>query len=385
MVEGGAQRVVWSLYDRLDRSRFEAVLIAGTETGAEGVLSSVASRPDAVTWEPALMRDANPRQDARAVMRLAQLFRRLRPDIVHTHTSKAGFVGRMAARLARVPTIIHTPHGHIYAPGSEIAGVPDGFRRRCFLAAERVAARWTDCLTTLTDAEREESIALGLCTRERSRTINNGVASDFASVDPAERARVREELGIPQSIPVAMSVGRLDSVKGHVYFVDAAAIVAKDVPDAVCVLVGSGSEEEVLRRRAAELRLGERLIFLGRRTDVGRLLCAADVFVLPSLYEGFGLAAAEAMAAGLPVVGTRVGGLPEVVVDGETGFLVPPKSAEALAVPVVRLMRDVSLRSKLGEAGRRRFRLLFTAQRMVQAFEGLYTECLDRKGRRGQS
>jgi glycosyltransferase involved in cell wall biosynthesis len=212
----------------------------------------------------------------------------------------------------------------------------------------------------------------------------NGVPSDFACTDPAARGQVRREFGIPPASPVVISVGRLDSVKGHIYLVEAAARVREAVPNARFLLVGSGPEESRLRRRAAELNMGDGLIFAGLRHDVARLLAAADVAVLPSLYEGFGLAAVEAMAAGMPVVGTRVGGLPEVIVDGETGLLVPPASPEGMAEAVIRLCRDADLRRRLGDAGRERHAQRFTLDRMIREFENIYGECLGGRKRFGQ-
>jgi glycosyltransferase involved in cell wall biosynthesis len=204
--------------------------------------------------------------------------------------------------------------------------------------------------------------------------VYNGVPLDFSR--GADGESVRREFGISPSVPLMVSVGRLGSVKGHIHYVDAAEHVLDEIPEARFLLAGSGAEEESLRREAAEHDLGDRFIFAGRRDDVADILSASDVVVVPSLYEGFGLVAVEAMAAGRPVIGTRVGGLPEVIDDGSTGILVEPASPEQLATAIIRFCNDPELRDRMGQSGQKRYRRLFTRSRMIREFASVYEQSL---------
>ncbi|MBS3762565.1 MAG: glycosyltransferase family 4 protein, partial [Planctomycetes bacterium] len=358
------------------------VLISGTDGRAEGILAEARNSRQEIQWEPDLCRRLHPLMDVSALAGLVKRIRAEKPDIVHTHTSKAGFLGRLAARIAGVPGVLHTPHGHIYASRSNIRGVPDrGPLKNLLLASERFVGRWTDVLTTLSEAERRESIELGLSTKANTRVVHNGVPKDFAA--GCERQEVRREFGVSDSAPVVISVGRLSPVKGHKYFVEAASRVLKKVPEAHFWLVGDGPERDTILRQARQLQLGENFVLTGRRDDVPALLSAADISVVPSLYEGFGLVAVEAMAAGLPVVGSRVGGLAEVISDGKTGLLVEPKSSAHLAQAIIKLLSSKELRKQFGQAGRQRHLRCFTLERMIQKFETVYEECLNRNGKRG--
>lgn len=207
-------------------------------------------------------------------------------------------------------------------------------------------------------------------------TIYNGIEPREYRSDHRAREVIRRELGLTEGRPVLGTVGNLYPVKGHVYLVRAMAAVAAKRPDAVCLILGRGQLLEQLRHTATELGIDHHVMFLGFREDVPALLRAMDIFVLPSLSEGLSLALLEAMAAGKAVVATNVGGNPEVVLDRQTGLLVPSEDAPALADAILLLLRDPALAERLGESGRIRVDKEFSVTAMAQRYDALYGELL---------
>jgi glycosyltransferase involved in cell wall biosynthesis len=297
---------------------------------------------------PALVREPAPGRDVRAVVALARLLRRERPGIVHTHTSKAGFVGRLAARLAGTPAIIHQPHGHIFY----------GYYGRAvtafYVALERVAARWSDRLVTLTDREIEEHLALGIGRRAQFVTVPSGVPTAELRARAPGRAAARAALGLPADAFVVAALGRLVPVKGFDLLVEAIPAVVAAVPGTHALVIGDGPEEATLASLAERLGVRSRVRLHGPSSDVAAILAAADVLAAPSRNEGMGRALVEAMALGVPVVGTDVGGIPSVVGDDEAGRLIPPDDVPALAAALIELGSDPDLRAKLAEVARER-------------------------------
>ena len=405
LVPGGAQQVACSLFERLSRGasergeRFEPILI----TGPEGFESPGDARRGPVLVVRHLRREVRLLEDVLAVVELARLFRRYGVDLVHTHTSKAGVVGRLAARLAGVGAVVHTPHGHIYAPGARIQSVPHRqLLRTGFLWAERLAGRCGALLVTLTEAEARETVALGLAPADRVFCVPNGVEAEVFAQRPAVRRvrALRRELGLPARARVIISVGRLSRVKGHRVLVEALAelVCGEDGPlgraglepaargDLHLLLVGEGPERGALAKQARSLGVAQRVHFAGRRgrEEVAALLHTAAVFVLPSYYEGFGIAVLEAQAAGLPVVASDVGGVREVLAGGRTGLLVPPGDARALAQAVGRVLGDRALARRLARRGQKRVAEEFAVERMVERYRAVYRRALGLAGEGGR-
>lgn len=317
---------------------------------------------------PALVRDPAPGRDLRALLQVARLLRRERPQILHTHTSKAGLLGRWAGRALRVPWIVHTPHGHVFY------GYFGSLRTRVFVGLERTGARCCHRIVSLTDRETEESLALRIGRPEQYRTIPSGVPLDaFMRPPGGSRERVRQELGIPAGALVALSVGRLEPIKGFDILLAAWAQLAAPRPS--LLLAGDGAERPRLEALVAAGSCGDRVRFLGARDDVPALLAAADLFVLASRNEGMGRAFVEAMAAGLPVIGTDVGGVRTFVRDGENGFLVPPEDPTALARAVSRIATLApAARQALGAAGRTTVVPAYSEDTMVARILEVYDE-----------
>jgi glycosyltransferase involved in cell wall biosynthesis len=296
-----------------------------------------------------------PVADLTALAELVRLIRAERPAIVHTHTSKAGFIGRLAAVIARAPAVIHQPHGHIFY------GYYSPRRTAVFTALERQAARWTDRIITLTDRGAQEHLARGIGRAEQYVAVPSGVPTAELRAAAPPRGAARARLGLDPDAFIVVGLGRLVPIKGFDLLARALPALVAQIPSARVLLVGDGAERARLGAIAASMGVAERLRMTGETTDIASYLAAADVVAVPSRNEGMGRVIVEAMALGLPVVATTVGGIPDVVTDGECGRLVEPEDVDALAAALIELGRDPALRCKLGEAAVRRAEAFSTA------------------------
>lgn len=343
LVMGGAQANTLLTVAHLDRTRYRVTLASGPSTGPEGTLEDQISED--ITFEriPQLVRDPHPTKDVIALRRLYALMRRDRYHIVHTHTTKAGLLGRIAARLARVPLVVHTPHGQAFHGYLNSAGSRALQRVECWLA------RWTDRVICLTEAERQDHLRFRVGPPGKFDVIHSGIDIErFKKARLASSPHMRRGLGLPEDGPLVACVARLVPVKGVSHLLEAVPMVRAVVPQATVVFVGDGPLRGELEQRAAALRLDGAVAFLGLRQDVADILALCDVAVLPSLNEGMGRAAVEAFAAGRPVVGSRVSGIQDVIVDGQTGFLVPPAHPQALADAIIRCLTNPDLADAMG-------------------------------------
>jgi len=351
--------------------------------GRGGILDDETERSlgDRLTFVDALVHPIRPWRDLAAVAALARAFRRLRPAIVHTHSSKAGIVGRAAARLAGVPVVIHSIHGfgfHDHQPA---------WMRRMLVAAERAAAPWTTHFVSVAATHLERGAALGIVDRERASVLRSGVhlADLAAAAERAGRAgqpALRTRLGLPAAGPILGMVACLKPQKAPLDFVEAAARIASVRPEASFVMVGDGPLRPQIEARARSLGIASRLHLLGWRRDVPDLLAAFDVAVLTSLWEGLPRVVPEAIAAGRPIVATAIDGTAEILRDGETALLAPPGDPGAVANQVLRLLDDPALARRIASAARP---LLagFDIDRMVREQERLYGRLLDQAERAG--
>lgn len=355
----------------LSRAGYDCVLAAGVRESEEPTLADARRRGCRIVPVPALGREVSPARDLPALVQLVRLMSRERAGIVHTHTSKAGFLGRLAARIARVPAVIHQPHGHIfygyYGPrGSSF-----------YIGLERLAARWCDRIVTLTERGTDEHLAQRIGRPEQFVAVPSGVPTDEIRTRAPARGAARARLGLDDDAYVVVGVGRLVHVKGFDLLVGALPGVLAAVPTARVVLVGDGPERGALEAQARALGVGSRLTLTGATDDVASLLAAADVCAAPSRNEGMGRVLVEAMVLGIPVVGTAVGGIPAVIGDDEAGLVVPAADTPALAGALALLGRDVALRRKLGEAARERAEMFSTTvadRRLVELYAALARE-----------
>lgn len=362
------------LTERLDPARYDSTLAAGAVEPGEGDYLALQGRtlPRLVPVR-GLGREIRGRQDLAALGTLVALVRRLRPHIVHTHTAKAGTLGRLAARLGRAPVVVHTYHGHV------LRGYFPPAKTRAFVAIERALARLTDALVAVSPRVRAELLDLGIGRPDRFEVVPLGLDLEpFASADRL-RGELRRELGLDAAVPLAGIVARLAPVKAHEVFLEAARrLAARPVPPRF-VIVGDGERRPALEAMAETDGLRGRVHFLGWRADLPRIYADLDVVVLCSRNEGSPVALIEAMTAGRPVVATRVGGVPDVVADGETGLLVPENDPPALAEAIARVLDDGELARRLGAAGRPRVVERFGAARLVRDIDTLYTRLLTEK------
>ncbi|MBI4484274.1 MAG: glycosyltransferase family 4 protein [Acidobacteria bacterium] len=316
--------------------------------------------------------EVNPWKDLSALVQLVRLLRARPFQIVHTHNSKAGFLGRLAARWCKVPIVVHTVHGFSFHEDE------NPFWRWLFLFLERWAAGWCDTMIAISQPMVDWALEKRVAPAEKIVKIYSGIEIDSFCL-PAN-PKLREHFGIPKTAPLLGAVSKLWEGKGHKVILDAMPRILEAHPDAMLVIVGEGSLRPKLESLVARKGLGSRVIFTGFRADVPEVTALFDVALLASFYEGMGRVILEAMAAGKPVVATRVGGIPDLVTEGVTGFLVPPGDPGALAEKVIRLLSDPVLRERMGRAGREAVTERFSARTMVREIRRVYDELLSQRG-----
>ncbi len=321
---------------------------------------------------PSLVRRISFKNDLLAFISIYRLIRRIRPHIVHTHTSKAGFLGRLAAWLARVPVIVHTPHGHVFHSyyGSVMTKI--------FVIAERILSFTTDRITMLTNRERDEHIEEGIASIKKYVIIHSGVPLDRLMNMDVDVETEKKKLGIPLNSNVIGVVGRLVPIKGHEYLVAAAKGIIKEFDNTVFVFVGDGNLESRLERQAESIGVRDNIIFTGWRKDAVEIIALFDMLAVPSLNEGMGKVLVEGMAFGKPIVASSIGGIIDLVQDGENGILVPPKDSDALEEAILKLIKNKNLAQEMGENGKTKVYPEYDAFVMVGQIEGLYESLLNK-------
>jgi glycosyltransferase involved in cell wall biosynthesis len=356
LLKGGAEAKTIATVRGLDG--YEFTVGYGAEFDPEQV--DLLERASVATRRFPLMRHYNPVTSVPAVLSLARYLRREGFDIVHTHSTEAGIIGRFAAALAGVPNVVHTVHGVPFAADRNDA------LNRFVLACERQAANYTDRIVTNADVIADDYLARRIGTTDQYTTVYSGVDLDaFADAEPAD--------DLPGERPRVVMVGRLADGKGHGVLLDAVQSLG-DVEGSVCI-VGDGPLYDDLDAAIADRGLSDRVFLTGFRDDVPRVLAASDVLVLPSFREGTPRVITEAMASGLPVVATDIAGIPEQVVDGKNGFLIEPSDADTLANRIEQLIDSKQLRQRLGSAGRVRV-TQFSTQKMLSEIDSIYTGLL---------
>ena len=370
---GGSPDIVRIMCAHLDPRNYDITLVTGpTKYPTAKTSEFLKSFKGKVIEIPHLKREVNPFDDIPAFFELYNLFRRERFDIVHTHTTKAGILGRIAARLARCRVTVHTPHGHIFY------GYFSPAATGAIVAAESFATLFTDKIIALTQLEKRDMIKFGVARADKIEVIYQGLELEKYALAAPCRALTRKSFNIEDDELVVGMVGRLEPVKGADYFVEAAKLISPAAPKVKFIMAGDGSLREKLEARVKMSGLMPKFIFAGWREDIPEILSMLDVLVLPSLNEAVGMAALEAGAAGVPVVATNVGGIPEVVKDNETGILVGPGDPQALAEAINALLKDPEKRRELSERGKAWVRGRFEAAEMTHRISELYEELLNK-------
>jgi len=374
---GGPALHVSYLASELDKRGYETKLVAGRVSDGEGSMEFVArDRGVAVQFIPELQREIHAGVDLRAVWRLRGLIREFRPHILHTHTAKAGAVGRLAALIsgsARPGVIVHTFHGHV------LRGYFGRLSTTLFRLLETTLARVSDVLIAVSPEVRDDLVRLRVAPESRIRVIRLGIdLEDRTSFAAGARGVMRDELGVPGDRFVIGWLGRMTEIKRVDVLLSAFAILRDQGVDADLVLSGDGPLRDELVAQAELLGIADRCHFIGFRSDVGAVLTGLDTFVLTSANEGTPVTLIEASAAGLPVVSTNVGGVSDVVLADRTGLLVAVGDQRAIADCLGRLAADAELRERLGEQGRAFVSARYSIPRLVDDMDELYRELLDR-------
>jgi glycosyltransferase involved in cell wall biosynthesis len=366
---GGPARYALLVAEKVSEHGFHSELVYGAEAAREGSFEPLKVPHRRL---PTLKRVIDPVSDARALQTLTAFFRERRPWIVHTHMAKAGALGRIAARRASVPVVLHTFHGHVL----------DGYFPRplsaMFAATERRLAKRTDALIAVSPMVRDELLAHGIGSPDQWHVIPLGQDLDHLLAETPSTDAARRSLGLPADRPLVGIVGRLVAIKDHSTFLKAAARVAQRRPDVFFVVAGDGRLRPQLETRARAM-LGDRIRFLGWVSDLASLYEALDVVVLTSRNEGTPVTLIEAGAAGTAIVATRVGGVPDVVADGVTGLLAPAGDPSAIALHIQRFLDDPDWAAAVGATAREQARQRFSASWFMRDTIELYTELLARR------
>jgi len=382
LILGGAQENTLHAVELLQASgRFDVTLVTGPALGPEGSLLEQAKRgPFRTVVLPQMRRAIHLTRDLSTYRALKRLFRRERYDVVHTHSSKAGILGRLAARKAGVPVVVHTIHGlpfHPYQPK---------FTYRLYVGLERMAGRRADRIISVADAMTAQAVAAGVAPADNFTTIYSGMDLDAFLAADAERETARKKLGFGPDDLVVGKIARLFDLKGHEYVFEAFRRLAARFPTLKLMLVHDGILRKEFERELEQSGLLDRTVFTGivPPDEIPGLIAAMDVLVHASLREGLARTLPQALAVGRPVVSFDVDGAREVVFDDKTGYLVPPKDVGALTAALEQLLADAALRQRLGAEGRRLVDPMFRKERMVEQIAALYDELLEAKGiRRG--
>ena len=372
MIIGGAQEnTLFNCLDLMQQYGDEVLLVTGPEQGPEGGLLEE-GRAGGLKIEtlPSLRRNIKPLPDLVAYRELKKRIASFRPDVVHTHSAKAGLLGRAAAWSSKVPVVVHTVHG---APFHRYQSPP---ARRFFIACERWAAQRCHHLISVADAMTDLMVAAGVAPREKFTTIYSGM-----NVEPFQsacqfRSAARAELGLAEQCVVFGKIARLFPLKGHEYLIDAAERVIGQVPECRFLLVGDGILRAGLERQIAKRGLTKHFIFAGlvQPERIPYYLGAMDVLVHTSLREGLARTLPQALIAGLPVISYDIDGAREVVLPGETGYLLKPQSIDELSASMLELAGDAVLRARLGQGGAARFTEQFRHQTMTRRIRQLYEQ-----------
>jgi glycosyltransferase involved in cell wall biosynthesis len=368
---GGAALHVLQLAAEQHRRGHDVVVVAGSLAPGEESMEYLGEELGVeVVKLPALQRELSLPADARAVRTLRSLIRSQRPDVLHTHTAKAGATGRVAALLAgraRPRTLVHTYHGHV------LSGYFSPRRERIFRAIERALARPTRTLVAVSEEVRDDLVRFGVAPHERFAVVPYGLElPEWSAADDQARARLRTDLGLSDSTFAIGWAGRLTAIKRPLDLIHTHRAVLDSGIDAVLVLVGDGELREQTEALARDLDVADRTFFVGFQRAIRDWYAATDAGLLTSANEGTPIVAIETLAAERPVVATAAGGVPSVVTEGETGFLLPVGDTAGLGARLAQLARDAKLREKLGTAGAADVRARFSLERMTDQLDAVY-------------
>ena len=366
---GGSAEAVLQWAEGIKNKGFQVELVSGLTVEPHENLEAYSKRTGIeITFINSLHRELEPANDVRALWSLYRYFRREKPDIVHTNSSKAGLLGRVAAWLARTPVIVHSPHGHIFY------GYYGKLKTDLFIFLERAAGKITDVITTLTSIGRDDHIKLKIAKPEKFEIVHAGIDIEKYRKPVRNRNEIRSEYKIPPDDFVVGWVGRFADIKNPLMFARTAEKLI-DEKNIHFLMVGDGDLMPECKERVEKAGLSPKFTFTGFRSDVPDLLNAMDIYVLTSTNEGLGRSIIEAQAAGLPVAVSKVGGVPDIIEDGVNGVLVPVNDDDYLAGAIKSLKENSEKRAKLISSANERLSR-FTLEKTIEDLEKIYKRLL---------
>ncbi|MEW6088959.1 MAG: glycosyltransferase family 4 protein [bacterium] len=371
---GGSPDVVRAICLGADKEKYDVRLITGPSKNLSSNTKFFLEEFKENTFIiPDLKRDISPAGDFKAFIKLFLLFRKEKFGIVHTHTAKAGILGRKAAWLAGVNYIIHTSHGHNFY------GYFGAMGSRLVVVLEKIMDIFTSKVIALTELEKEDLVKFKISRPDKIIVFDSGIELDKFKKTSPDIFKKKEEFNIRPGEMVVGMINRLETVKGPEYFIEAAKIISDAIPGVKFLIVGEGSLRKKLESMCRGFGIHDKTNFTGWREDVPEILPVLDLLVLPSLNEAVGRILIEAGACGVPVVAANVGGIPEIVQNNETGLLVVPKSSGDLAEAVISLLKDKNKRIKMGNSAAVWVNNKFNIENLVKNIYGLYSEIYKNK------
>ena len=359
---GGAQDNTLYTVELLDKEKYDISLCCNLD----GELVERAKKVEAVKLFdiPFLGREVSPYRDIRAFLSLYKLFKEEDFTIIHTHSSKAGLLARLAAVLNKTPIVIHTIHGFAFND------FMNALKKNFFIYLEKLLAKWTDVLITVSNLNKKKIIDLNIAHENKIKNIYSGI--DLSLFTNKRDDEFRKELNLENDHLLLGSVGRLSNQKDPITMIEAFGIISKPFPNAHLALVGDGELKGKILEKIDQLKLNDRIHLTGNKNNPWSVYHSIDLFIMSSIYEGLGRSITEALSCGVPVVCTDVEGVPEIVRDNITGILVPPKDANKLADGIIRTLNDMETAKKMAEEGRRFVKDNFDVNKMVNDIDSLY-------------
>jgi glycosyltransferase involved in cell wall biosynthesis len=363
---GGAQDNTLYTVELLDKEKYDISLCCNLD----GELVERAKKIEAIKLFdiPFLCREVSPYRDIRAFLSLYKLFKEEDFTIIHTHSSKAGLLARLAAVLNKTPIVIHTIHGFAFND------FMNGLKKNFFIYLEKLLAKWTDVLITVSNLNKKKIIDLNIAHENKIKNIYSGI--DLSLFTNKRNDEFRKELNLENDHLLLGSVGRLSNQKDPITMIEAFGIISKPFPNAHLALVGDGELKGKILEKIDQLKLNDRIHLTGNKNNPWSVYHSMDLFIMSSIYEGLGRSITEALSCGVPVVCTDVEGVPEIVRDNITGILVRPKDSNKLADAIIRTLNDMETAKKMAEEGRRFVNDNFDVNKMVNDIDSLYNTLL---------
>ncbi|MDD5432467.1 MAG: glycosyltransferase family 4 protein [Candidatus Omnitrophica bacterium] len=365
----GSPDIVRIICQSLNPDKYDVTLITGpTKHFSFATINFLKEFKGKVITVSSLRRNVNLFLDLAAFCSLCSIFKKENFDIVHTHTAKAGALGRLAAYFSGIRHVVHMPHG------SNFYGYFNFFASKSIVLIERLLAMFTYKFLALSELEKKELLEFGVSREGKIEVVPSGLEMGFKNVDIKKALEKKIKFGFKDNQRIVGMVCRLEVVKGVEYFVRAAIEVSKIDNGAGFIIVGEGSMRSKLERIVKENNLDNRVVFTGWRDDVEEIISFLDIMVQPSLNEAIGRVLLEAQGLGVPVIATKVGGIPEIVRDNETGVLVASKNIQELSSAILRLLKDDNFRLSLSENGKKWVDDKFSSKKMMEKIESVYQE-----------